>query len=36
MDRDLMAKEDLNELGLGELDSGYVRKVVEPDTKREG
>ena len=36
MEKDLMAKEDLNHLGLGELDSGYVRKVVEPEKKREG
>jgi hypothetical protein len=36
MDRDLMAKEDLDSLGLGELDIGYVRKVMDPVTKREG
>ena len=36
MEKDLMAKEDLNQLGLGELDAGYVRKVIEPEKKREG
>ena len=36
MSKDLMSKEALDNLGLGELESGYVRKVSAPDKKREG
>ena len=36
MAKDLMAKEALDNLGLGELGSGYERKISAPDKKREG
>jgi len=36
MDRDLMAVEDLNNLGLGELDAGYVRKTKQEEPPKEG
>jgi cytochrome c oxidase assembly protein subunit 19 len=36
MERDLMAKDDLSNLGLGELSSGHVRPSSVTNSKREG
>lgn len=36
MERDLMAKEDLQNLGLGELSSDFVRPAAADKSKREG